>query len=172
MTLNRKLTLVVSLLHLCACGSRSGIASASPSPQITLIATAGPRTIQQEVVGRATRCIVDGEAGPPSYLVRDIGKVGVPALRHSEAAMARSIAHYVKSRTLRFLIFPSGEFIVFDASDGPCETAAPGYDVLNEGCNAAYSPTDDFKSSGAFPDCNAPPRPWLKAKYGRRDSNR
>jgi hypothetical protein len=145
--------------------SASDPTRASPAPSVTTVFSTANRTVEQQTIGRATRCIVNGELGPPSFLVSDLGKAGVPRLKTGQAAMARSIAQYVRSRRLRFLVFKNGEFIVFDALDGPCEPDAPGYPVLNEGCNAAYSPTDNFDHAGAYANCYPSPRPWLTGAY-------
>jgi hypothetical protein len=129
------------------------------------VATGTNRVVEQQTIGRATRCIVNDDVGPPSFLVADIGKAGVARLKPRQAAMARSIAHDIHSRTLRFLVFKNGEFIVFDAETGPCEPDAPGYPVLNESCNAAYSPTDNFDHAGAYSSCYPSPRPWLTGPH-------
>jgi hypothetical protein len=82
---------------------------------------------------------------PPSYSVRDIGRPGVPALGASDLKTITAIARKTGTRTLRFAILsyygrPTRlpAFIVFDATDGPCDDDAPGYAVLNEG------PSDDL----------------------------
>jgi hypothetical protein len=67
---------------------------------------------------------------------------------------------YVHPSTLRFA-FIGGEFIVFDAAQGPCAPYAPGYSVLNGACNEMYSPTDNFKSTAGVPGCAMAPRPWI-----------
>ena len=114
-------------------------------------ATPGERTVVVREEGRATFCVVDGASGPPSYRVRDAGQAGVPKLTAAQLGMLRRIRVYVHPSTLRFA-FVGGKFIVFDASRGPCEPNAPGYSVLNGGCNEMYSPTDNFDGTRAVPD--------------------
>lgn len=116
--------------------------------------------------GLATICVVDGTSGPPSYGVRDIGKARVPKLTPEQLAMVRKIQVYVHPSTLRFANV-GGEFIVFDASRGPCEPDAPGYSVLNGACNEMYSPTDNFDHTRAVPGCWNAPRPWIPHDQGR-----
>ena len=117
--------------------------------------------------GLGTVCVVDSLAGPPSYLVRDIGKPGVPELTNEQLVMIRKIRVYVHPSTLRFATV-GGTFIVFDASLGPCEPGAPGYSVLNGSCNEMYSPTDNFAGTGAVPGCWNAPRPWMPHDQGDR----
>ena len=120
------------------------------------------RVIREVAVGPGTACYVDGVTGPPSFLVRDLGKRGVPQVTTDALRMARKIAMYVRAKkTLRFA-YVGGEFIVFNAVDGACEPNAPGYSVLNGKCNEMYSPTDNFDHTRAVPDCNGNlPRPWM-----------
>lgn len=98
----------------------------------------------------------------PSYLVRDLGKPGVPGVNVKDIRMLRAIRKYIHASTLRFA-YVGGEFIVFDAAQGPCAPFAPGYTVLNGAYNEMYSPTDDFKSTTAVPGYGIPPRPWMKS---------
>jgi hypothetical protein len=127
----------------------------------------GQRDIVVQQQGRAASCVVDGMKGPPSYLVRDAGKSVVPPLTASQRTMLRKIMAYVHPSTLRFA-FVGGEFIVFDAQNGPCETGAPGYSVLNSvSCNEMYSPTDNFDHTRAVPECWNAPRPWIPHDVGQ-----
>ena len=103
---------------------------------------------------------------PQSYSVGDIGKPGFPRLAPDELAMVRRIQHYVHSRTLRVAWVRSttkNGFIVFDATDGPCEVWAAGYKVLNGRCNEFYQPGESPYNTNAVPDCF--PRdahsPWM-----------
>lgn len=66
---------------------------------------------------------------PASYSVRDIGRPGVPALSTDEQRTVLTIERRIRSRALRFTNLP--EFVVFDATSGPCADFAPGYEVLN-----------------------------------------
>lgn len=101
---------------------------------------------------------------PQSYLAKDIGKPGFPALKSEEASMVRRIERYVHSKTLRIAWVDAGrEFIVFDASDGPCETWAAGYSVLNGGCNELYEPGENPYHTHAGSGCYPDHRPWMAA---------
>jgi hypothetical protein len=103
---------------------------------------------------------------PQSYRVNDIGKTGFPALKRSEASMVRRIVRYVHSNTLRIAwVSDPREFIVFDAKDGPCETWAPGYVVLNaDSCNEYYEPGENPYETHAGPGCSfGVKRPWIVA---------
>ncbi len=75
------------------------------------------------------------DAPPTSYLVRDVGAPGVPALSSAERDAVRRIATHHASATLRFTFLASSvrndSFVVFDAVNGPCFDAAGGYPVLN-----------------------------------------
>ncbi len=130
--------------------------------QSTIVATSTDRTVRLRQVGSGAECLVDGKSGPASYLVSDLGRAGVPPLSAHEKAEIAAIRRFNHSRTLRFA-FVGGTFVIFDAVEGPCEPYAPGYPVLNSGCNARYSPTDDFEHISAVPDCSQSPRPWMSA---------
>jgi hypothetical protein len=83
----------------------------------------------------------------------------------------RRIGHYVHSKTLRIAwLTPTGQsvnrqFIVFDATDGPCLNAALGYPVLNGSCNEFYEPGENPYDTEAAPDCLQPSvRPWMQSR--------
>ena len=111
---------------------------------------------------------------PLTYAAYDAGKEGVPPLTVRQASILKRIQHFRQSKTLRFgwvEAFRSGtgrDFIVFDATDGPCEVAAGGYEILNGGCdNMFYQPGENpyrthAGSTGDWP-CK---RPW---GYSRGD---
>ena len=107
---------------------------------------------------------------PPSYKVTDIGKPGVILLPESMAALARRIQHFIHSSTLRFTIIgPPDDFVVFDASHGPCFGGAPGYLVLNDTSGITYyQPGEDPSSIHGIPgDITTPsPGPWCRPKTG------
>ena len=110
----------------------------------------------------------DQSPPPQSYSVADIGKAGFPKLAPDELAMVRRVERYVHSRTLRVAWVGSttkNGFIVFDATDGPCEVWAAGYKVLNGVCNEFYQPGENPYHTHAVPDCY--PRdvhpPWMTA---------
>ena len=107
----------------------------------------------------------DYDVGPATYLVREIGAAGVPRPSRRELRTIAAIRGYVKSPVLRFA-YIGGRFIVYDAVAGPCVASAPGYWVLNGGCNEFYSPTDNFKSTHGVDECWGPPRPWIAHDRG------
>jgi hypothetical protein len=94
---------------------------------------------------------------PVSYRASDLGKRGVPVLDKRSGAELRRIEHEHRSRTLRFayLFLPGkraatrGEFIIFDAVDGPC--AAALYRVLNGRDNEFYNPSENPWNPVAMP---------------------
>lgn len=132
----------------------------------------GPYIVTQEQVGLGIACSLDGETSPVSFLASDVGKPRVPVLSPSELRMLHAIMQYVHVPTLRFVFLraKTHRFIVFDAVAGPCQAGAPGYFVLNGGCNMYYQPPLDFKSAHATPGCFMPPRPWIPHDRGRRGS--
>lgn len=108
---------------------------------------------------------------PPSYKVDDIGKPGVVLLPGPQAALARRIQHFVRSKTLRFTIIgpltQPGSFVVFDATQGPCYSGAPGYLILNDTSGLAYyQPGEDPGSTHGIPgDITTPsPGPWCRPR--------
>jgi hypothetical protein len=101
---------------------------------------------------------------PQSYSAADIGKRGFPMLTEDEAATVKRIERYIHSKTLRIAWVSGGsEFIVFDATDGPCEVWALGYKVLNGGCNEFYQPGENPYDTHPAPDCfpRDMHRPWM-----------
>jgi hypothetical protein len=159
------------ILGMCvtACASLSpdapGGSSSRPTPYATTVAVSGTRVVREIRTDLSVRCLVDDRMGPPSYLVRDMGKRGVPRVTPANARMVNAITKYVHSKTLRFA-YIGREFIVFDAAQGPCAPYAPGYSVLNGAYNEMYSPTDDFTSTTAVPGYRIKPRPWIPREHG------
>jgi hypothetical protein len=101
---------------------------------------------------------------PQSYLVSDMGKPGTPQLTPAERSMVDGIQRHLHSATLRVGWLGRHSFIVFDAVDGPCMDAAPGYPVLNYSChqNDFYQPGENPYGMGAGPtEMQCSPRPWL-----------
>ena len=114
--------------------------------------------------GYGTACLVNGRTGRPSYLVRELGRQGTPALSAAEAEMLRKIMRYVHPSTLRVAFIGTARtMIVFDAIYGPCYAGAPGYFVLNGACNDFYSPVE---GGGVVPQCWLAPRPWIPHDRG------
>lgn len=148
-------TMSATLLLTCAsCASTANRKAAlgTPAPLVKTVSTAGYRTVQEIVQGYAVACRADGITGPFSYLARDLGKTGVPRPKNSDLQDLRRIKRRFPSATLRFA-YIHGKFIVYNASFGPCETAAPGYRVLNGGSldNLYYSPTETWDGLEAVP---------------------
>lgn len=108
---------------------------------------------------------VNPELPPQSYLAADIGKPGFPKLRQRELQTVRSIQHdgHWKSLRIAWLGYATTphNFIVFDATDGPCEVAAGGYAVLNGDCNELYQPGENPYSTHAGTGCYPESRPWI-----------
>jgi hypothetical protein len=130
--------------------------------------------MRERRVGLGTICAVlnpgkDLRTTPPSYLAADIGKAGVPTPKARDLRMVRRIQRYVHSKTLRFA-YAAGEFIVYDATDGPCTGSAPGYFVLNGACNESYMPSSESDSTIAVPGCLEAPRPWIPHDRGQGTS--
>jgi hypothetical protein len=106
---------------------------------------------------------------PPSFRVADLGRSGVPRPDRKDLEMMRKIRRYVHSGTLRFAYLSPQWFIVYDAVWGPCTGSAPGYSVLNGGCNESYMPSNQSDITIPLPDCISPPRPWIPHDRGIGD---
>lgn len=138
----------------------------------TLVGTGTPFPGTIVRVGAGIQCVPDYNnvralhALPITYAAADVGKPGVPILTASERAVLRRIEHYVKSDTLRigwidYATTPR-HFIVFDASDGPCDIGTHAYKVLNGTCNEDYGPADNPYATEPAPDCyGVTPYPWM-----------
>jgi hypothetical protein len=109
--------------------------------------------------------IPNSAPAPESYLVSDIGKAGMAALTAHELRLVRRISRYVPSKTLRFAWvdrdITGHDFIVFDATDGPCEVWSAGYAVLNGDCNEFYQPGENPYGTHAGSGCYPEKRPWM-----------
>ena len=107
---------------------------------------------------------VDPERPPQSYLATDIGRAGFPRLSTAELHTVRSIARYIRSKTLRVAWVDHASthrnFIVFDADQGPCFAAPGGYVVLNGTCNEFYEPGENPYHTLSAPSCVPMKRPW------------
>ncbi|HEY4442120.1 MAG TPA: hypothetical protein VGN14_16800 [Candidatus Elarobacter sp.] len=100
------------------------------------------------------------EPPPQSYAAADIGKPGFPRLTREELARVRALQRFSRAQHLR-IAWVRGErpgfkeFIVFDATDGPCEVWAPGYLVMSGTadtyCNEYYEPGENPYSTHAGP---------------------
>lgn len=110
--------------------------------------------------GPGLACYVreQGKYGVATYSIHDIGRATVPKLTADEAGMLARIQRYVKSCNLRFA-YTGTEFIVFNASDGPC---VGEYRVLNGSCNEGFDGLDKLEGTTAFPGpCRNTSRPWM-----------
>jgi len=131
--------------------------SSSSAETVTDVSQGGPRRVEEIHRGVQTVCRVDGKEFPPSFLVSDLGKPGVPKLNADELHDVHLISRYVHSPTLRFQEV-AGQFLIYDASFGPCFLAAPGYWVLNAAsCNLYFMPADEWSGPSAVPSCGNPP---------------
>jgi hypothetical protein len=121
------------------------------------------RIIKDVHVGGGIACSVNGEVGPPSYSVYDIGKPGVPIPNTKDLDMIHAIMKYVHPSTLRFAYLET-MMVVYDSyTQGEvCSGGAP-YFVLNGGCNEFYADTDrPFNTiGGGDMGCTFAPRPWI-----------
>jgi hypothetical protein len=127
--------------------------------------------MRERRVGLGTICAVlnpgkDLRTTPPSYRAADIGKAGVPTPQARDLQELHVIQRYVHSKTLRF-VYTAGEFVVYDATSGPCTGGAPGYVVLNGACNESCMPSSESDSTIAVPGCLDPPRPWIPHDRGQ-----
>lgn len=147
-------------LELSGCGHSQ---AASGPEFIQKPVRAGNRFVGEVRLGLGDACYVNGKIGPASYDVRDLGKGGTPAVKTADVRMLHRIMVYVHPKTLRFA-YIAGEFIVFDATNGPC--SGMNYFVLNGDCNEFYSPTDDFDGTRPGTGCWNPPRPWILHDQG------
>lgn len=144
-----------------ACANEKHNAAASTSSPMHY-----PKTVHTGKFGIS--CLTElypSTAGPPSYSVKDVGKIGVPRLSAFQTRMIYSIEHYRPLSSLRFAILAKeskdSRFIVFEADDGPCLYAAPGYQVLNV-YRAFYQPgLNPFFLHGG-PDAVPTLGPWMK----------
>ena len=139
---------------LVACYQGQSNASTSSAP------SSSPNLSTHEVrTAAGVACSVEGDVGPPSYSVRDIGKSDVPKVSAANVTMGRAIMRYVHPATLRFAYVP--HFIVFDARNGMCSDTP--YDVLNMvACNTVYQTTNVKHGEFAAPGgCFDHPRPWI-----------
>jgi hypothetical protein len=89
---------------------------------------------------------------PQSYLASDTGKPGAPQLTPYERSVVDAIQGRLHSSTLR-VVWLAYRFVVFDAVNGPCMDAAPGYRVLNVRCPAIayYQPGEDPYGTSSGP---------------------
>lgn len=170
-----KILSIIAIILISACNASSGRDHSNsfttrPSPvpgeRVFDVSEGGQRRVEEVHRGVQTVCRVDGREFPPSYLVSDLGKAGVPQLDQTERHQALLISRYVHDPTLRFQEI-SGQFLVYDAQWGPCMLAAPGYWVLNaKDCNLYFMPADEWSGPSAVPGCLNPPRPWVPGDGG------
>lgn len=150
-------------------GASAGPNLAAAAPERVIdVSNGGSRKVEEVHRGFETLCRVNGKNFPPSYLVSDLGKSKVPALSVADLRQVRAISRYVHSPSLRFQTV-DGQFLVYDASLGPCMLAAPGYWILNApACNLYFMPADEWDGPSAVPGCYTPPRPWIPGDAGDR----
>lgn len=142
-----------------------------PSPQKTAVlsqtAPASPPSREVAVGQFGIACHTyeqPGTVGETSYSVDVIGKRGVPALTREQRDVVRRIERYIHSMALRFTFLDNGNFLVYDATMGPCADFAPGYWVLNtEDPNTFYEPGEAPGFVHAVPGDAAPTAgPWMR----------
>lgn len=109
-------------------------------------------------VGAGVSCR-DGTLGPPSYRASDLGKPGVPKVTGKNLVTLEKLERTASSPTLRFA-YVDGEFIIYDAFNGPCSRIVP-YSVMNGACSEEYAPVDRPNHTFSAGECfEKHPRPW------------
>jgi hypothetical protein len=165
----RFLMVLLTLAVVASCSGRSSHAQVMSSPtQVSSV----PRAIHISQHGIGCMSYeYPNRVGPPSYSVRDIGKADVPELSRNKLNIIRRIEHYISPIYLRFTLIPDARltdhFIVFNATNGPCLRAAPGYNVLNfTWSNGFYQPGENpFVVTGVPGDMAPTPGPWLRSPH-------
>jgi hypothetical protein len=121
------------------CAQKSHVADAEQS------AGSNSKSVGATPVDLGAQCTPFGKAkpeGPKSYSIADIGRPGVPKLTADQLVTIRSIHKRIHSPFLRFVF--AGQFIVFDATGGPCLDAVGIYKILNGlDCNEFYEPANN-----------------------------
>ena len=142
---SRRATIFLIGMALWSCSSQAPLTSASISPTNQALSRRSFANTSAHVI-RGVHCSAYGDTGPgqDNYRSSEVALQGVPKLSTREIKQLRKIANHVHSSTLRWAILNfqgRRQFIVFDATLGPCSAQAPGYEVLNEkGQNSFYQP--------------------------------
>lgn len=100
----------------------------------------GNHTGGQVQIGKGVACYRDGEIGPPSYLISEIGTEGVPTPKAPDIVKLRSLP---KSPTMRFVYtkVPKFEFVVFNATlQQMCDPDHPPFPDWVAPCTVSYAP--------------------------------
>lgn len=152
------------LLGLVACASRPSTQS-QPAADAIEDSSHPPAHPEVRVGTYGTACLTFRDRTHPSnvsYRAKDVGKTGVPRLTEAQITLLRRIQNYVHSETLRFA-FVRREFLVFDATDGPCADFAPGYWIMNS-VDLYFEPGEAPGSLGPGPtEVEHTPGPWMRA---------
>jgi hypothetical protein len=95
--------------------------------------------------------------GVKSFAFDDAGRPGVPTLTRAQITTLQRVFRARPSKTLRFALVPTPNsrivtFVVFDAGFGPCPNT-PGYGILNDACNAVFSPDSPPYYTKNVPSC-------------------
>jgi hypothetical protein len=157
----RIFVLVWTLLVLSNCHQGTSKSSEQPLPG------------QEIRIGSAIECRTNDESiGPPSYAAGVGTAIEGPVLRNkADLASLRQIRRTLNSPTLRYA-YVSGEFIVYNAKDGPCGAGAP-YDVINGRCSEGYAPLDRPNSTISAGQCfEKHPRPRSDPQPRRTSSTK
>jgi hypothetical protein len=160
--------IVITAIAFVSCGKNSSNRVAQHSRDVAM--NTSSRTV---AVSGGVRCSMSSGArpdlGPPSFLVRDLGKPGVPDLSAEQMKLLLAVERNLHSPTLRFLFARSEgdhssvpEFVVFDAIYGACSTITE-YQVLNGDCNELWDTTESAIVSDM--DCFDTPPPWPHGRY-------
>lgn len=117
----------------------------------------GNHVVGEVRIGAGVACYRDGVVGPPSFLVADIGKRGVPPPAAADARLLRRRFANLAPRTLRFLYLPlaNPHLVVFDASlSALCNPVHPPFKDFTGSCNEYYSPVEGMDRTSASTGCN------------------
>ena len=120
-----------------------------------------PHQMGNEVVGElrlgaGVACYRNGVTNPPSYLVADIGKRGVPVPSKTDTKAIHERFSQLDPHALRFLYVPltSPHLVVFLATlQALCDPTQPPFKNLNGACNEYYQPLEYGDRTTAAPDC-------------------
>ncbi len=132
-------------------------AALGASPYIVRPHTMGNHRVGEIRIGRGIACYRDGRIGPPSFLLADLGKRGVPRISARDAAHLRTRFGGQPAETLRFISLPliTPHLVVFNATVAAlCDPDVPPFKDLNGSCNQYYSPLEDMDRTSAAPDCS------------------
>lgn len=140
-----------SLSAASACGAKAGT-SYIIRPRLL-----GNHVVGELRIGEGIACYRDGVIGPPSFLVADIGKPGVPTPPKADFQMLRREDERLAPQTLRFVYLPliKPHLVVFNAPvSALCDPDRPPFKDFTGACNQYYSPLEGMDRTTAAMDCD------------------